>query len=194
MTQTLTTVNSFLRGKPVQKIAIIGGVNALWPSLEEAHAYDELWGMNDIGRKCRRFRWSKYFDLHDYGSGRYVMSSKQFEWHWGAARNIPVLCHPSSTMYFPVSSPFPFREVQTHFGKPEETFFTSTLAWLFAYVALRPDIQTVGLYGIAQAHADEYIAHKPCSMYWLGRLRGQGVNVVLPEGCPLFEVENIYAM
>ncbi len=58
------------------------------------------------------------------------------------------------------------------------------MAWMSA-LALSEGVTHVALWGIHYEHDIEHERQRGCCEYWVGLLEGRGVQVVIPEGCPV---------
>lgn len=69
--------------------------------------------------------------------------------------------------------PYPIKEVIYGFNTP---YFANTVSYMIAYAILH-GVKNIDLWGINQAHSNEYLMHKGCVEFWLGMAAGAGVNI-----------------
>ncbi len=68
----------------------------------------------------------------------------------------------------------------------EGGYYTSQVARVISY-AIALGATEIGLFGVNCAASEEYAEQRACIEYWLGVAIGKGINVTLPEECPLLK-------
>lgn len=81
---------------------------------------------------------------------------------------------------------YPLNEI---INKYDSGFFTNTISYMLAY-ALYNEVDCVELYGV---DLDGNYEHQSASVcYWIGYLRGKGVEVKIAESSPLCDTDFLY--
>lgn len=155
----------------------------------------ELWAMNgwlrvaaERGVPAPEDRYSLWFDMHTPAyTERYGVEAKigdaQVKW-LEAPHPFPIFALDRYER-FPASVRFPIEDVIAATGRD---YFTSTVAYALGYVlmlALQGKVEKVALYGIDLVHETEYGEQRPCAEYYLGRLDGLGVELVIHKDSAL---------
>ena len=80
----------------------------------------------------------------------------------------------------PSSVKFPINEIRDRWrGDNGWNYYTSTLAYLLV-LAEYLGYKRMELYGFEMASGTEYAYQRACACYWIGKLRGKGIEVYLP--------------
>lgn len=167
----------------VRKVALIGGA----PTVREAPWDDpswEIWAHTSVGRFCRRV--DRWFELHPRAvyTAETVGGAKhgRRDWYgWLKARPEPVYLQ-EATPEIPSSVTYPKARILAEFPR----YLTSTVAWMIA-LAITEGVHTIGLWGIHFESGSEYEEQRAGCEFWLGLAMGRGIQVKLPESCPLLK-------
>jgi hypothetical protein len=157
----------------LRKIALIGSAQTVYL----APWYDptwEIWAHATVHHYCRRV--DRYFDLHP--------------WEWISGKQVPDYLDFLATCKTPIYMQRQFANVPTSVKYPRERimaeyprYFTSHAAWMIA-LALSEGVTHLG-YGIHYAMDEEHKKQRAGCEFWMGVATGKGVQLVLPEGCPM---------
>lgn len=103
--------------------------------------------------------------------------------------DFPIYMHERQAE-IPASVEYPLKEIRRYYGNVMEKgghvikdFYTTTPPYMLA-LALYLGYDRVELYGI-DLDKEERQAHRDSVFYWIGYLRGVGVQVFIPEECVL---------
>jgi hypothetical protein len=80
----------------------------------------------------------------------------------------------------PQSVRFPRERILSEFRR----YFSSQAAWMIA-LALTEGVTHIGFFGIHYEHSSERDWQRAGCEYWMGMAEGRGVQLVIPEQCPL---------
>lgn len=160
----------------LRKIALIGTA----PTMHLAPFDDpswEIWTHNSSARFLPRA--DRIFDLHP----RWWWE-KEKRWlpnyvKWLKQCPVPIYMqrrYPD----IPQSIAYPKARVLAEFRR----YFSTQTAWMIA-LALTEGVTHIGFFGIHYATKDERGEQRPGCEYWMGVAEGRGVQLVIPEGCPL---------
>lgn len=72
-------------------------------------------------------------------------------------------------------------------------YHTNSVSWMLAH-ALLEERPKVYLYGLHFESRKERLLERPCVEFWIGFLRGQGVEVVVPARSPLLKGRGLYGL
>lgn len=159
------------------RVAIVGGAKStqgLAPFDEDC----EIWVLGNQIQQYDGKRVSKIFELHDNLSEHDPRYAEYI-----AKMNIPMVVSDQ----FPIKADhieiFPYEQAERFLGD----YFTSSGAFMVAY-ALLNGVTRLECYGWQMATNDhEYFKQRACFEAWLGFAKGRGVDVVLPEECPILK-------
>ncbi|PCJ18006.1 MAG: hypothetical protein COB02_11800 [Candidatus Cloacimonadota bacterium] len=123
-----------------------------------------------------------YFEMHDKkvwrkGTNDYLYSC-----------NKPVICQKQYGD-LPKSIEFPFVEC---FDAISLNYYTSSIAYILAFIFLYNEVEEVSLYGIDLTDDEEYQNQRPCAEYLLGLLQGKGIKIVIPDKSALLKSSFLY--
>jgi hypothetical protein len=160
----------------LRKIALIGTA----PTMALAPYHDpswEIWAHNSAAHALPRV--DRIFELHPRD---FWMRPKP--WHknyvqWLQRCPVPLYMHEHYAD-IPQSIRYPKERILSEFRR----YFSGQAAWMIA-LALTEGVTHLGFYGIHYASADERGAQRAGCEYWMGVAEGRGVQIVMPEGCPL---------
>ena len=162
-----------------KKVAIVGFASNTLHLVPWFDPEFEIWGMNQ-GHLNHPRRADRWFEMHlpeatpDARDPDYLT--------WINQLTIPVYmiqCYDD----YPTSVRYPIEDAIHLAGRD---YFTSSVAFMLALAAL-DGMTEVHLYGINLAIGDEYFYEKPCAEWWIGKLEGMGIKVVVPHASALLK-------
>jgi hypothetical protein len=162
----------------LRKIALIGTANTYpWAPFHDPSW--EIWAHNSAIPICPRV--DRIFELHS----KFVWSKKK-HWHKDYQkflRECPVPIYMQRHWPdIPQSIRYPRERVLSEFRR----YFSSQAAWMIA-LALTEGVTHLGFYGIHYEHSSERDWQRQGCEYWMGMAEGRGVQLVIPEACPLLK-------
>ena len=83
--------------------------------------------------------------------------------------------------------PYPIKEVVAKFGP----YFTNSVSYMLA-LAIHERVDEIGVYGIDMAREHENGWERPSIEYFLGRARGMGMKVTIPDTSDLLKCLGLY--
>jgi len=149
----------------------------------------EFWSMNE------RYNWGKFrydkitrhFQLHPYEN--FMRSDNRndpnhAEW-MKKVHPFPIYTQEKYDTV-PSSVKFPLKEVIRAIGSP---YMESSLAYMLGLALLEYEryhiIKRIEIYGFDMRQNTEYVYQRPNAEYLIGLLRGKGLDVFLPDICPI---------
>lgn len=167
----------------MRRVAIVGGA----PTTAHEAPYDdpawEIWG---LPWQCRK-RVDVYFEPHDYWAtgGYYPKCTTRPEivdWLNGLGATVHMAkAEPEVTL----SKAIPWDAITKNTGKASGTdnpYIESTIGVMLAVACLEMQPgDKVGLWGVDLDVNGEYAFQRPNAEYYIGFLRGRGVNVFVPR-------------
>jgi hypothetical protein len=160
----------------LRKVALIGTA----PTIKFAPYHDpswEIWAHNSAAHILPRV--DRIFDLHPEDFWRRPKRWQKDYVGWLKRCPVPVYMQQRYPE-IPQSVRYPKERVLAEFRR----YFSSQAAWMIA-LALTEGVTHIGFFGIHYAAADERGAQRAGCEYWMGVAEGRGVQIVMPEGCPL---------
>lgn len=127
-----------------------------------------------------------------------VLFEMHTENYWKHPEVFPRLQEIKQPMYMqqkveelPTSMPFPIEVIKQY-----RPYGTSSIAYMLA-LAYHSYIMTekpkhVALFGIKMFAEEEYSEQRPCCEYWLGRMEGAGMDVMVAPGSALLASPGLY--
>ena len=172
---TVTSLSGYERKSDT--LAVVGFAP---PSRSKAPYNDttkDLAGMNEE----YAFKWFKakpantaaWFQLHPFSSfSRKDNLNDKNHWAWLQKKHpFPILMAENFSQV-PSCMRYPREEVFAEFGN----YFTSSLTYVMAWAYL-VGYKRIELYGFNMASHTEYVSQRPNAHYWIGLLRGKGMEV-----------------
>lgn len=161
---------------PPSSIAIVGGS----PSSIHLAPFDDsswqVWALGNQLDKIKGRRVDRIFEIHDD-----LSNQKPGYAEWLANLGIPLVVGEKFPVQAEHIKPFDFN-IET-LGM----YLTSSAAYMIA-LALHEGVTNLAVYGFDMAVDDaEYFHQRPCMEAWLGYARGRGVNVTIPDACPVLK-------
>lgn len=167
----------------------------------------EVWSCNDFPIRTPEGwafdAWDRWFDLHTQG---HIRKHRPEAWDWYRANGTsgrytalspygmrPIYMHRAYPE-IPGSVAYPRERVQAAFGwgGQLEECFTSSMDWMIA-LALDEGVERIILLGVdLWAAPHERGQQRVGAHYWIGRARGMGVDVVIPDESSLCKTERLY--
>ena len=93
----------------------------------------------------------------------------------------------------PKSVRFPIDELtKPEYRRDHTTSITYMLAWAYHSFLTTGKPFHVGLYGIHMASREEYTEQRPCCEYWLGRMEGAGMDILMAPGGSVLTSNGLY--
>lgn len=176
------------RGPRRRKVAIVGAGHGKQHAPTGDDTW-EVWALNAVPVLDRqgRLRADRWFELHE----RHAQSAQDMAF----IRQCPVPLYlppawaermladrydelnPAEDV--PNGLAYPLDAIEAHWG----SYFTCTFAYQMA-LAAHEQFETVGLFGVELAYgtARERSFEWACVSFWMGALRGMGINIMLPPG------------
>lgn len=164
----------------MRKIALIGGEPT---TVRHAPWHDpswEIWAHTSVNRYCQRV--DRWFELHPPHVFQAKTKHGRTDWYgWLKTRPEPIYMQERYPEV-PTSVRYPIERVLTEFPR----YCSSTVAWMIA-LALTEGVHTIGLWGIHFQNGSEYAEQRAGCEFWLGVALGRGVQVKIPEACPVLK-------
>lgn len=155
----------------------------------------ERWGISDL--IYRRYNgqfddWTRWFDVHPVEER--ILKSRPATWAWyqqqDGRRPIYLLAQDPSV---PGSVGYPRDAIQAAFaddGAPED-LFGSSLDLMLA-LATHEGFERIELVWFRMRDGVEYEQQRPSALYWIGRARGRGIQVVIHGDSSLKDRRGVY--
>lgn len=160
----------------LRKIALIGTAQT-WAHAPFHDPSWEIWAHASAAPICPRV--DRFFDLHPkhVWDKPKTWMKKYPQW----IRTVPVPVYMQERHAdVPQSIRFPKERVFAEFRR----YATNQVAYMIA-LALSEGVTHLGFFGIHYAAADERHMQRAGCEYWMGVAEGRGVQLVIPQGCPL---------
>jgi hypothetical protein len=163
-----------------KKVSIVGFEQAYTPSAPMDDPSYEVWGLNHANRigfmvdSNGRFRADRWFDLHQ----EHAQSSDDLEWIHNC--ELPIYLTDKFTDN-PYALAYPIEEVVAAFGYD---YFCSSFAYMLVLAAIE-GFEEIRLDGINLSYGRERLVERGNLEFWIGLLRGEGYNIVIPESSTL---------
>lgn len=162
-------------------MALIGGEPSTARHAPWSDPSWEIWAHASVNRRCKRV--DRWFDLHPPHVFQAKTKNGQNDW-WGWLKSRPEPIYMQEKYpEVPTSVRYPVERVLTEFPR----YVTSTVGWMIA-LAIVEGVHTIGLWGIHFQADSEYAEQRPNAEFWIGVALGRGVQVKIPEACPLLKV------
>lgn len=166
-----------------RRVAIVGGASSRTLAPYDDPAW-EIWAFSSLRLKTPRF--TRWFEIHALDDLREQLR-RDTERRLSFTSYMRFLKSLDCPVYMqkrhadvPASVEYPLQQVLEHFGK----CFTSTASYLIA-LAILEGYQTIGVWGVHLTERTVYARQRPGVEYLLGVAAQRGIEIVLPEGCPL---------
>ncbi len=172
------------------KIVITGTATTTIDLANDAQFKDwQIYSCNGAFHYLNRF--DVHFELHDinYLKNHVKPDDSYFQFlHDCGDRLILSKAHPD----FPLAKIYPLQEVVNFYNIP--AYFNNTIAYMTAYALYMHDkiITDLALIGVDMASDSEYAHQRPCCEFYIGYAKGQGVNLHMPDTCPLLKSSYLY--
>jgi len=172
------------------KLAIVGYA----PGRGETPFDDETFDialMNDLHLQGnwggREVRWDLLFDMHHPEVMRTFSRGKSAHWEVLRKTKKPVITL-SKIKDIPASISYPIEEIVKAYNSK---YFTSTVSYQLAW-ALYMGYKEVHVYGVNFIGKEEYEYQRASAEFWIGYLRGAGVDVYIPPSSCLMKAAFLY--
>jgi hypothetical protein len=172
----------------MRKVAFLGSHSASLASCPWFDPSWEFWG-HASSRAWYKHEAHRYFDTHrpecwtiERKGGRYM--------NWLKSNTVPIYMQDKYPD-IPASRKYPKDRLLAEYGGVRD-YAKNHFAWM-AMMALAEGVQTIGVWGINYGHVSEYVMQRGSAEYWLGRLEGAGVRLIIPDECTLLaEPKGLY--
>ena len=161
----------------LRKIALIGTAGTVRYTPWHDPSW-EIWAHASAGPLCERA--DRFFDLHPKHIWMQEKRWKVNYQDWLKRLQVPVYMQ-QRYKDVPASIRYPRERVMAEYPW---RYFTSQVAWMIA-LALSEGVTHLGFFGIHYAMESERMKQRAGCEFWMGLAAGKGVQLVLPEGCPL---------
>jgi hypothetical protein len=150
----------------------------------QAPIHDESWEIWTMNNSVHLFpeKSDLHFDIHN--TKRYSKNHDYYKWLMKNKDKCILNGLDTRLEDFKV---YPKESILKKYGN----YFTCSAAWMVAY-AIEQKPTDIALYGIDCAIFLEYIKQKPSLLYFLGIAKGLGINIILPDDCKLFKIDQEY--
>ena len=130
-----------------------------------------------------------FFQLHDRSSfTRPNNHNDPHHWEWLQKKHDFPIYMQQKWEDIPSSVKFPLEDIYKEFGN----YFTSTLPFIMAWGVLN-GYKRLEIYGFDMASNTEYLYQRPNAHFFIGYLRGKGIDVYIPSNSKLMQGYGKYA-
>lgn len=163
-----------------KKVSIVGFEQAYTPTAPMDDPAYEIWGLNHANRlgfmvdSQGRFRADRWFDLHQ----RHAQSEADLAWIDTCRLPIYLTDKFTENSYAVV---YPVDVMSRHY---KLDYFCSSFAYMLV-LACWIGFSEIRLDGINLSYGRERLVERGNLEYWIGRLQGEGYNIVIPESSTL---------
>ena len=187
----------FRRARPRRMVAILGKMINVIKAPQEGV---ERWGINGsfrplahaFGVNTERFdMWDRWFDTHTLG---HIQKHRPHALPWYRAQDARKPIYLLDRYEdIPASVALPIKELQRFYATPQgvEECFTSSLDWMMALAGME-GVDRIELWGVDLWAGKERATQRDGGHYWIGRLRGMGVDVFIPDESSMCKTERLY--
>jgi len=147
----------------------------------------EVWGLPWDEEKWTYF--DRLFDIHPLDCIRKATPSFYRDGYEDRLRELErPLYMQEDYVDIPNAIEYPLQEVSDLVGD----YYNSSIAYMLA-LAIFEQVDKIGIWGVDMAdhgepgHADEYMYERPNCEYLLGFAKAKGIEIYLPEKCPLLK-------
>jgi hypothetical protein len=177
---------------PVKTLALCGFApstrkQAPWDNQDITIAgLNEEWSFDWFKRKTGNLVW---FQLHTRDLfTRPNNHNDPHHWEWLQKKHDFPIYMQQQWADIPSSVKFPLEEVYKEFGN----YFTSTMPFIMAWGVLN-GYKRLELYGFDMASGTEYLFQRANAHFWIGYLRGKGIDIYVPPTSKLMKGYAKYA-
>lgn len=170
------------------KIAIVGTAST---SLHLADNLDKDWliySCNGASEHIKRY--DLHFELHSIKYLRQIDNpppESYFDMLKNGGKKIMLNAAYDD---FPLCQVYPIEEVVEYF---DTKYFNNTISYMIAYALYKhPTMTELALIGVDMAGDGEYAHQRPCCEFYLGYARARGVQIHIPDVCPLVKSSHLY--
>lgn len=133
----------------------------------------EMWGLP--WHEGRWIHFDRLFEMHDIS----LLEKGRPHGYIDRLMDVDVPLYMQKD-YFDSAVRYPFEEVISVTGD----YFNSSIAYMLA-LAIAEGYEKIGLYGVDMKAEDEYFYQRPNIEYLIGLAKGRGIEIVLPDECPI---------
>ena len=167
-----------------KKVAIVGFASNTLMLVPWNDPEFEIWGMNQGYLHMHR-KADRWMEMHMPEATADVRDPEYLRWL--STIDIPVYMIERRPE-IPYSVRYPIEKAIEYAGRD---YFMSTVAFGLALAALE-GFEEIHLYGINLAIGDEYFYEKPNAEWWIGKLEGRGIRIVIPQASSLLKQYHRY--
>ena len=167
------------------KLAIVGTAETM-PMTPFNDPLYEIWAVSVCSTYEAFKRSDLYFELHNRA-------------YWDKPDIVTRLNKPTCPTYMlahnkevPLSVKFPVDVLVDNYRRYHTTSITYMLAWAYHSFLTTGKPYHVGLFGIHMASREEYTEQRPCCEYWLGRMEGAGMDILMAPGGSVLTSNGLY--
>lgn len=171
-----------------RKIAFLGSHHSIHYAPWDDPTW-EMWSHASTRTLCKRLP-ERLFDVHPVS----VRDSPKGEAYLDKIKAWPTPIYMAEKYpEIPNAVRYPKELMLSLYQPPGENVFTSHAAWMSA-LALYEGVTHVGFWGISYGAGEERESQRESLIYWIGLLRGAGVQVILPNSGKFKVSINTYPM
>jgi hypothetical protein len=172
-----------------KRLAIVGSAPN-WKLCPFEDTTLDIWTVNDMFLSLPRY--DAVFEMHKdevIEAHKLRRHSDSRLTYWEALGNlkVPVVMQKTHNN-IPYSVEFPLEKAIKHM---ETKYFTNSISYMLAFASLC-GYKEIHIYGVNMAHASEYGHQKSSCEYFVGFLRGKGINIIIPEQSDLLRTTHLY--
>jgi len=152
------------------KICIVGGAAGRERSIQYKNTDWNIWCV------------ARIYNSLSYASLVFEMHQSSNHWFSGTstAHKDKKLILQKETKSLPFAFVLPTENILNEFGN----VFTSSFSWMVAYAVYR-GATDISFHGVNMSHESELHDQRPGLLFLLGYAQAKGINIIIPEQCPL---------
>lgn len=167
----------------MNKLAIVGS----HPKTREHAPWDDdtydIWVFNEAAHASWCKRWSACFQMHQPDIYRGINTKDPHHWPWLQENHDKPIYMQAKDELVPDCRVYPLDELVQKTGIK---YFSATVCYALA-LAWHLGYGRVEVFGVELETQSEYISQADAFRFWVGFLKGAGIDVVLHSGSRLFE-------
>jgi hypothetical protein len=177
--------------RKADKVAIIAA-GPTWRESPFGNPAFEVWGLNAFHRIHNHRFFTRWFQIHQPGSGEGHIDDPDHIMWLKEAHSFPIYTVRKLDEY-PSSVPYPYDEVVKKFCPSTGPYFTNSVDYMVTMAMLEgfPEIYVYGTDFISDGD-DDYFKRRQSLEYYCGRADGMGLKVIVPDDCALLRAEDVY--
>lgn len=169
------------------KLAIVGTAETM-PMAPYGDQGYEVWAVSVCTTYPAFKRGDLLFEMHNRAYWNRPEILERLNKYDGPTYMIDHYKEVPKSVRFPIDllmDPWKYRRYHT-------TSITYMLAWAYHSYLETGKPYHVGLYGIHMASREEYTEQRPCCEYWLGRMEGAGIDILMAPGGSVLTSNGLY--